>query len=146
MKTANETRRVGEYDLPYILSSINMYPDFIALYGEFSKYKLTYRTCVAFYEYDQVFDGIKGIWNAIYHDIRKWQFYYLNRFAGVKYFIAPDCSLCGDVNKIENLHRALSSSNRFNLADYEFKSSSHSKYHVLKSRNFSEHARWNGRL
>ena len=75
------------------------------MYGELSKYNLTDRTCVAFYQYDSVYDEIDGIYNAIYYDITKLQNFYLERFKNVKYFISPDYSLCGDIPYIENIHR-----------------------------------------
>ena len=101
----SKTYAVGRYDLPYITARINKYPDYIALYNDTGEYLLTDRTCVSFYNYDSVFDGLGGIYNAIYYDIAELKDFYRNRFAGVKYFIAPDYSLCGDINKIENLHR-----------------------------------------
>ena len=39
------------------------------------------------------------------YNIAELKNFYRNSFARVKYFIAPDYSLCGDINKIENLHR-----------------------------------------
>ena len=101
----NKTHAVGRYDLPYVTARINKYPDYIALYRDKGEYFLTDRTCVSFYNYDSVFDGFGGIYNAIYYDINELKDFYRNRFAGVKYFIAPDYSLCGDINHIENLHR-----------------------------------------
>lgn len=102
---SNKTRSIDEYDLPYITTKITKYPDYIALYKDKGDYIRTDVTCVSFYNYDNTFDGPCGIWNAIYYDVEEWKDCYRNRFAGVKYFIAPDYSLCGDINKIENLHR-----------------------------------------
>ena len=101
----NKTHSVGEYDLLYIAAKITKYPDYIALYKDKGDYLRTDRTCISFYNYDNAFDGLGGIWNAIYYDVAEWKDFYRERFAGVKYFIAPDYSLCGDINKIENLHR-----------------------------------------
>lgn len=101
----NKIHSVGEYDLPYIAAKITKYPDYIALYKDKGDYLRTDRTCVSFYNYDAAFDGLCGMWNAIYYDVAEWKNFYRERFAGVKYFIAPDYSLCGDINKIENLHR-----------------------------------------
>lgn len=104
-KITTTTENVGKYDLPYITAEISAYPDYIALYGETKEYNFTERTYLAFYKYDAVFDNIFGLYNAIYYDIQELQNFYLERFKGVKYFIAPDYSLCDDINHIENLHR-----------------------------------------
>lgn len=105
----NKSRNVGQYDLPYNCAKISVYPDYIALYNERNKYHATDKTCVAFYNYDQLFDGLYGIFNAIYYDINELQNFYMDRFKGVKYFISPDFSLCGDINHIENLYRVFKS-------------------------------------
>ena len=100
-----KTYAVGKYDLPYITAKITKYPDYIALYDEKNNYRRTDKTCVSFYNYDVAFDGLLGIYNAIYYDVDELKSFYRDRFTGVKYFIAPDYSLCGDINHIENLHR-----------------------------------------
>lgn len=102
---SNKSYSVGKYDLPYISAKITSYPDYIALYRDKCDYRRTEKTCVSFYNYDAAFDGINGIWNAIYYARSELKAYYLKRFEGVRYFIAPDYSLCGDINHIENLHR-----------------------------------------
>lgn len=56
-----------------------------------------------------MFDGILGIFNAIYYDIDWLKNFYLERFKDIKYFIAPDYSICGDINHIENLYRMFKS-------------------------------------
>ena len=101
----SKTYAVGEYDLPYVTSKITKYPDYIVLYDEKNNYQLTDRTYVSFYNYDVVFDGLLGIYNAIYYDLNELKNFYRERFEGVKYFITPDYSLCGDINHIENLYR-----------------------------------------
>lgn len=60
----NQTYSVGKYDLPYVncLNIVN--PDYLALYSENNNYFKTNNTCVCFYQYDNKFDGIKGIYNA----------------------------------------------------------------------------------
>ena len=60
---------------------------------------------VTFFEYDIFFDGLYGLWNAIYYGVKELKSYYLERFQGVKYFVAPDYSKCGDVSEAENYHR-----------------------------------------
>ncbi len=101
----NKTYNVGEYDLPYVDAKITKYPDYITLYNDKKNYLRTERTCVAFYNYDSIFDGLLGIYNAIYYDVPELKNFYRERFSGVKYFITPDYSLCGDINHIENIHR-----------------------------------------
>ena len=101
----NLTHNVGKYDLPYVNAKIKKYPNYIAMYNCPKEYHLTDRTCVAFYNYDETFDGLFGIYNAIHYDIRERKDYYRERFKDVKLFIAPDYSLCGDINHIENIHR-----------------------------------------
>ncbi len=105
MEVLNSTESVGKYDLPYIAANILAYPDYIAMYSDLKEYNLTDRTCVAFYKYDSIFDGIHGLFNAIYYGVTELKNFYLERFKNVKYFIAPDYSLCGDINHIENLYR-----------------------------------------
>lgn len=51
------------------------------------------------------FDGLYGLWNAIYYGVKELQEFYLERFRGVKYFVAPDYSKCGDISEVENYHR-----------------------------------------
>ena len=58
-----------------------------------------------FGEYDKVFDGLYGLWNAIYYDVAELKEYYVERFKGVRFFISPDYSKCGDNHEIENQHR-----------------------------------------
>lgn len=109
MEFLGKTKMVGRFDLPYVVSKLTTYPDFIALYREPNKYNFTPRTCVAFYEYDRNFDGIHGLWNAIYFNLEKQKNLFQYRFTDVKYFIAPDYSLCGDIPLIENIHRVFRS-------------------------------------
>lgn len=101
----SQTYLVGKYDLPYVTCSDDVNPDYLALYSEFNKYFKTENTCVCFYQYDNIFDGIKGIYNAIYYQDKKLLEKYKKRFKGVKYAIAPDYSNCGDVPKYENIYR-----------------------------------------
>lgn len=60
---------------------------------------------MTFFEYDVYFDGLYGLWNAIYYGVKELQEFYLERFCGVRYFIAPDYSKCGDVSEAENYYR-----------------------------------------
>ena len=80
----------GDYDMPIVgnFDDISVI-DYIALYSDTSEYNKTENTCVAFYQYDHVFDGIHGLYNSIIYKDEE-------RLEGVKYIIAPDYSLFGD--------------------------------------------------
>lgn len=104
-KYTNQTYLVGKYDLPYVTCSDVVNPDYLALYSETNNYFKTENTCICFYLYDNIFDGIKGIYNAIYYDDEKLLAKYKERFKGVKYAIAPDYSQCGDIPRYENIYR-----------------------------------------
>lgn len=105
----NQTYLVGKYDLPYVRCPDIVNPDYLALYSEVINYKKTDNTCVCFYQYDNKFDGINGLFNAIYYNDEKLLSKYKERFKGVKYAIAPDYSQCGDIPRIENLYRLFKS-------------------------------------
>ena len=104
-KYTNQTYLVGKYDLPYVTCSDVVNPDYLALYSETNNYYKTENTCICFYLYDNKFDGIKGIYNAIYYDDEKLLAKYKERFKAVKYAIAPDYSQCGDIPRYENIYR-----------------------------------------
>lgn len=101
----NQTYLVGKYDLPYVTCSEVVNPDYLALYSETNNYFKTENTCICFYQYDNKFDGIRGIYNAIYYGDEKLLAKYKVRFKGVKYAIAPDYSQCGDIPRFENIYR-----------------------------------------
>ena len=104
-KLLNQTERTGEYGLPVLYCNSDSYPDYLALYNQPGDYHKTQNTGVCFYLYDKAFDGIHGLFNAIYYGDQKLLKFYKSRFHGVKYFISPDYSLFGDIQKIENLER-----------------------------------------
>ena len=101
----NQARRTGEYGFPVLYCNTDIYPDYLALYGQPGYYHKTENTGVCFYSYDISFDGIHGLFNAIYYGDQKLLAYYKERFKNVKFFISPDYSLFGDIQKIENLAR-----------------------------------------
>lgn len=105
----NQTYSIGKYDLPYIPCVVDIVPDYLALYLEVSNYNLTSNTVVCFYQYDNTFDGIHGIFNAIYYDDKRLLTKYRERFNNVKYIISPDYSELGDINRIENIYRLFKS-------------------------------------
>lgn len=105
----NKTQSCGTKDLPALYCNTEVYPDFLALYSEQKLYHKTDRTGVCFYQFDSVFDGKRGLYEAIYHDDQKRLDYFKKRFEGVKFFIAPDYSEFGDIQVIENEYRLFKS-------------------------------------
>lgn len=105
LKYTNLTKAEGIHDLPKLFCNTEIYPDYIALYNRPSEYFKTNRTAVAFYQYDNVFDGQNGLYNAIYYDNKKQLKAFKERFKGVRFFISPDYSQLGDVDDIENHYR-----------------------------------------
>lgn len=101
----NLTVKIGDLDMPYITYNSAPRIDYFATYSQPSTYFQTDCTCVSFFEYDSTFDGLYGLWNAIYYGIKELQEFYLERFQNVKYFAAPDYSKCGDASEVENQHR-----------------------------------------
>lgn len=87
----------GDYDMPLggcfnDLSCV----DYLSLYSDLQDYKKTENTCICFYQYDHVFDGIHGLYNSIIYKDEKRLNKFRERFKEVKYIIAPDYSLFGD--------------------------------------------------
>ena len=102
---AGKTIACGKKDLPALYCNTRVYPDFLALYGEPSLYKKTAATAVCFYQFDNKFHKRDGLYEAIYYKDEALLDYYKKRFAGVKFFIAPDYSIMGDIHQIETDHR-----------------------------------------
>ena len=105
LRLTNKTYSVGRHDLPELRCDTKVIPDYIALYNHPADYHKTPNTAVAFYLYDNSFDGIHGLYNAIYHNDVKLLRQYKERFRGVKFFIIPDYSQLGDLDDIENNYR-----------------------------------------
>ena len=101
----NKTHAVGDYDLPQLYCSTKIIPDYLALYNQPGDYQRTAYTCVCFYTYDNSFDGIHGLFNAIYYNDKKLLHFYKERFKNVRFFISPDYSQFGDLQNIENIIR-----------------------------------------
>ncbi len=101
----NLTPKCGEFDMPFIKCTKIPKVDYLATYSQPSTYFKTENTAVCFFEYDLLFDGLYGLWNAIYYGVEELQEEYVKRFQGVKVFIAPDYSKLGDSCEIENKHR-----------------------------------------
>ncbi len=70
--------------------------DYLALYSDLQDYQKTENTCVCFYQYDHVFDGIHGLYNSIIYQDEDRLAKFRERFKNVKYIIGPDYSLYGD--------------------------------------------------
>lgn len=96
---------LNEHDLPIHHCDPDVYPDFIALNSEPSKYHETTRTAVAFYVYDKSFDKIDGLYNAIYYNDQRLLTKYTKKYKDVAFVIAPDYSMFDDIWKYENLYR-----------------------------------------
>lgn len=101
----NRTPKKGKKDMPYVCCNIAPKIDYLATYSQPSTYFKTPNTAVSFFEYDRIFNGLYGLSNAIYYEVAELQDYYSERFKGVRYFIAPDLSKCGDSLEVDNMHR-----------------------------------------
>ena len=101
----NRTVSCGGMDLPAINCNVSVFPDYIALYSQTSLYHKTEHTAVAFFQFDEDFDGKFGLYWAIYYNVEERLAYFKERFKGVKYVIIPDFSELGDIHKIENNYR-----------------------------------------
>lgn len=101
----NQTYYLGKYDLPYVTCIIGEDLDYLALFSEVKDYHKSDKTGVCFYQYDNVFDGICGLFNAIYYNDVSLLKFYKERFKNVYYFIAPDYSQVGDAPVVECLYR-----------------------------------------
>lgn len=99
----NKSHCVGKFDFPALLTPLNVDIDYLALYSDKFQYCKTSNTCVCFYEYDLVFDGINGLFNAIYYKNEELIKKFKERFKYVKYFISPDYSLVGDCPEAFNI-------------------------------------------
>ena len=101
----NKTTKCGDLDMPYVCCNVIPTIDYLASYSQPSTYFMTENTAVSFFEFDITFDGLYGLWNAIYYGIKELQEFYIERFKDVRYFISPDMSKCGDISEIENLYK-----------------------------------------
>lgn len=105
LKYTNKTHSAGVHDLPCLSCNTEVLPDYIALYGQPSTYHTTSLTGVGFWQYDDEFDGIHGLYNAIYYNETKLLDDYRKRFEGVRIFFTPDYSQFGDVDDLEEHYR-----------------------------------------
>lgn len=105
LKLLDKTYRSGPLDFPEVYCNTDLFPDYLALYSQKSLYHKTPLTGVCFYSYDKEFDGKDGLFNAIYYNDAPRLSFFKKRFEGVKFFIAPDYSIFGDIHRIENYYR-----------------------------------------
>lgn len=105
LNLTDTTHLVGKYGIPAVYCNTNVFPDYLALYGQTGYYQKTIATAVCFYQYDIEFDDIHGIFNAIYYNERELLKEYKERFKNVKFFIAPDYSMFNDIDDTDNLIR-----------------------------------------
>lgn len=105
LEYTNKTRAVGAHDLPALACDTKVLPDFIALHGQPSTYHTTPLTAIGYWQYDNEFDGIHGLYNAIYYNDEKLLNKYRKRYEGVRFFFTPDYSQFGDVDDLEEHYR-----------------------------------------
>lgn len=86
----------GYWQLPYFLCTAKTYPDYIALYSQPGDYTHTQNTAVSFAQYDDVIDGVEGLFNAIKYNLKKKLDEFKLRFKDVPYIIIPDYSQFAD--------------------------------------------------
>lgn len=98
---------LNKYHLPIHHCNPRVYPDYIALNTEVSKYHLTPATALGFYTYDCTFDKLDGLYNALYYNNTKMLKKYKQLYQGIKFVIAPDYSLFDDIWELENESRLL---------------------------------------
>ena len=67
----NKTHKTGKLELPSVQCNTQVLPDYIALYSQVGDYCHTSRTAVAYFQFDNVFDGQHGLYNAIYYNNRR---------------------------------------------------------------------------
>ena len=121
----------GDYDMPIVgnFDDISVI-DYIALYSDTSEYNKTENTCVAFYQYDHVFDGIHGLYNSIIYKDEERLDKFRERFKGVKYIIAPDYSLFGDFPNALQIFNIWKQINHISVLDLSRKKKSQAKMYI----------------
>ena len=100
----NCMHKIGDYDMPQVYCP-KVKIDYLALYTETGLYHKTKQTAVTFFQYDNVFDGLYGLWNAIYYNNPRLLTKFIKKFNGVRYMVAPDYSHTEDMDKFENYYR-----------------------------------------
>ena len=98
---------LNDYHLPIHHCNPMIYPDYIALNTEKSKFHFTPTTALGFYSYDRTFDKIDGLYNAIYYNNKKLLEKYKKMYENIKFVIGPDYSLFDNIWMYENESRLL---------------------------------------
>lgn len=104
-KVTNNSTVDGNDEFPVVPCYLDVIPDYLCLYGDPKDYNKTNMTCVCFYEFDSEFDGINGLFNAIYYENEKLLDFYKDRFKNVRMVVEPDYSQIRDIELIENKYR-----------------------------------------
>ena len=109
LKYTNQGHYYGKLDIPEATCKLDVCSiDYLALYKEKVDFKYK-NPALCFYQYDSQFDGIKGLYNAIYYDDKKLLFEYKKILDPYHYVISPDYSICGDAPQLENFYRIFKS-------------------------------------
>ncbi|MCR5308048.1 MAG: DUF4417 domain-containing protein [bacterium] len=101
----NQSKVDGDDEIPVLPCFLDEAPDYLCLYGNPADYNKTNKTCLCFYEYDYEFDGINGLFNAIYYKDKKLLDFYKHRFEKVRFVIEPDYSQVRNIEVIEKKYR-----------------------------------------
>jgi hypothetical protein len=96
---------LNEYQLPVHHCNPRVYPDYIALNSEKSKFHHTQKTALSFFSYDRTFDKIDGLYNAIYYKDTKLLNSFEEQYSNIKFVIAPDYSIFDNIWEFENESR-----------------------------------------
>lgn len=98
---------LNDYHLPIHHCDPRVYPDYIALNKENSKFHFTPATALGFYSYDRTFDKIDGLYNAIYYKDKRLLEKYKKLYENIHFVIGPDYSLFDNIWIYENESRLL---------------------------------------
>ncbi len=108
-RITDKTLSDGKDEFPVLPCDIDVMPDYLCLSKDIKDFHKTDKTCICFYEYDDNFDGINGLFNAIYYNDKKLLKKYKERFEDVWMVIEPDYSQVRDIELIENKYRQFKS-------------------------------------
>lgn len=95
----------GEYDFPNLFCDSTPNIDYLAMYSRPSEYSKHENTALCFYQYDKTYDGLNGLYNAIFYNKKPLLKQYKKRFKDIKIAIDPDYSIGQNFPKAENIYR-----------------------------------------